>query len=189
MKKLLLLSLLTLSATSFADIFPGEKGSGYVSVPVQVKGEVVDPSTSDLVIETTSTTGVDGGSIVFDFGQIDKRKDSRVISRFAGFKVKKGSGEAFNAASEDVVVGMFTGSAVAASHKTSDAKIQNVLGSGGEIVYTVSSNATGANEIATGGAKVIDGTLQVDVKLGTAPNTGTILDVSQSLVAYIKSVA
>lgn len=184
MKKLLLLSLLTLSATSFADIFQGT--ADHVSVPVKVTGQVIDTSTADLIIETDKTTGVDGGSIVFDFGQIDKSKASTTISRAAKFIVKKGNGSAFDTESENVKVGMLKDKAVAATHETTGDSVK-VLGSGGKVVYTVSSDTLGANAIPTGGAKVINGTLKVDVVVGSAPEVGQLLDASQRLVAYLSA--
>lgn len=181
MKKLLLLSLLALSATSFADIFQGE--SDHVTVPIKVTGEVVDTNNTNLIIETDKTTGVDGGAILFDFGKIAKTTTETTISRSANFKVRKGNNAVFNTSSEDVTVGVLKGNAVVASNETSGTPVA-VLGNG-KIVYTVTSDATAANAKPTEGAKVINGTLKVDVVVGTDSKAGQLLDSSQRLVAYL----
>lgn len=66
MKKLLLVSLLAMGATSFAAI----EGTGSdVSMPITIKGTIIPATSKTLVIEST-TGGVQGNNMTFDFGDI-----------------------------------------------------------------------------------------------------------------------
>lgn len=181
MKKLLLLSLLSLGATSFANTFQGT--SKYVSVPIKITGELIDTANNKLIIETTQSTGIDGAALVFDFGKLDKAV-AQTVSRSADFLVKKGNGKSFK--DQTVKVGILTGTGVLDTDETTHATVAILGSSGGKIKYSVTSNAEAANKVVSGVTE-INGNLKVDLTLGSNAEVGKILDTSKTLVAYIEA--
>ena len=107
MKKLLLASLFVIGATSFAGV---EGKTNNVELPIRLKGNLVAASSTNLMIEGT-TTGMAGNIMDFDFGDIQiPEAGNPAISSLTltgTYKIWKPTGDVA-ATTDDVAVGFDT---------------------------------------------------------------------------------
>lgn len=83
MKKLLLLSLVVMGATSFGAKIGSENE---VAMPVIVRGTVVAKTSKDLVIEPIKNAGATGDTMEFDFHKIVQGQSQTLDGTFAVYR-------------------------------------------------------------------------------------------------------
>ncbi|MGL5725170.1 hypothetical protein [Cetobacterium sp.] len=134
MKKLLLVSLLAMSATSFAAVVGSNE---YVEMPVKVRGEVVE-TTDELVITPLKNAGVDGTSMEFDFGKLTQGGTQLLEGTF---EVKRANGT--RVVADNVTIGMLQAdnTAIADSIQSVITSGAGVEAAGVTVDYRVSTNA------------------------------------------------
>ncbi|MGL6063479.1 MAG: hypothetical protein ACRC0S_00070 [Fusobacteriaceae bacterium] len=164
MKKLLVLSLLAVSATSFSAVVGTATN---VEMPVKVRGEVVVQSTQ-LVITPIKNAGVDGASMEFDFGQMAQDSFQNLEGTF---KVERADGTAI--ASTTIEIGMLN-AATLAIEPTAQSTTPTGPGGGVIIDYSVTSNQATDDLSYTG-------TLAVKATVPLLAEVGNFLDTTKKV--------
>lgn len=177
MKKLLLLSLLAVSATSFAAV---TGTAAEAELPVKVRGEVI-ASTTNLVITPLKNAGVDGTTLEFDFGSMRLNSTQTLEGTFS---VKRADDSVILGAKDTIEIGMLTGADILPTAKTENI----VSGSGANkpanavdgvnVNYAVSSNAEASG-------KEYKGTLTVVANIGGSAEVGNFVDTTQKVAVKI----
>lgn len=169
-KKFLLLASLIIGATSFAGV---EGTATNVELPIISRGEVIEPTGGNLIIEST-TTGMDATKMRFNFGTMKKPSDRAISSDVleGGFKITRADGSVLTAASGSVSVGLDE----LASEKT---KTTDPINTGITITYTLGNMRQSADK------KVYTGNLTAIAKVDTNTTAGTFLDNSQNIFVIV----
>lgn len=170
MKKLLLVSLFILGATSFAAV------SGTASkaeMIIKVRGNVIAKSGTNLIIEPVKNAGVDGSSMAFDFGSLAVGTSQSLEGTF---KIYNANSTVLNTDMSKVSVGILD---AAGTDTTPTAETTNVGSSNVSVKYVVSTAVDSGN-------KVINGTLGVNVTAFDSAVAGTFLDTTKKLAVIIK---
>lgn len=171
MKKLLLLSLLAMGATSFAAVVGT---ADRAEMPITVRGTVMAKSGTNLVIEPIKNAGVNGASMEFDFGAIVQGQKQTLDGTFAIYKANNAT---INVDVTKIAVGMLNaaGDDVVATSTTTDAGgITGVTAT-----YTVNSAVNAAKSR-------VDGNLAVNVAVADAAAPGSFLDTTKKLAVIVK---
>lgn len=101
MKKYLLMAMMVLGATG---AFAGVEGTATeVSLPIYTQGEIVESTSTNLIIEAVSAT-TSGKEMSFDFGAISGKANTKSEVRSGEFRITKADGSALGA-SQGVKVG------------------------------------------------------------------------------------
>lgn len=175
MKKLLLVSLLAMGATSFAAV---QGTTTEANVGITVKGRVYAPA-GQLVVTPNDNITPDGRVMAFDLGDIATNTTSKVFD--GGFKVErlKAGTNAGDAPVQDLLV---TGSQ---KLEATLAKPSQVIKSGTDTVATVNYSLGFTNLDATTPAdallKVATGNIGVSAVAGSTP--GNIVDTNELKIA------
>lgn len=170
MKKLLLVSLFILGATSFAAV------SGTASkaeMIIKVRGNVIAKSGTNLIIEPVKNAGIDGSSMAFDFGSLVEGTSQSLEGTF---KVYKADSSVLATAGKTVSVGILD---AAGTGTDPTSETTNVGSSNVSVKYVVSTAVDSGN-------KVINGTLGVNVTAPSGAVAGTFLDTTKKLAVIIK---
>lgn len=170
-KKFLLLASLVIGATSFAGV-QGTKTN--VELPIISRGEIVEPTGGNLVIEST-TTGMDASKMRFNFGQMVKPQSGSISSDIleGSFKITRNDGAVLTKASGGSVnVGLDEG----ASAKTITS---NNINSGISIKYDLS----GLRQ--SGDKKSYTGNLSAIATVADSTTAGTFTDNSQYIYVNV----
>lgn len=170
MKKLLLVSLFMLGATSFSAV------SGTASkaeMIIKVKGNVIAKTGTNLIIEPVKNAGIDGSSMAFDFGSLVEGTSQSLEGTF---KVYKANSDVLNVDMTKVSVGILNanGTDTAPTAETANVGRSNV-----KVKYVV-------NTVASSDKKVIDGVLDINVTAPVGAVAGTFLDTTKKLAVIIK---
>lgn len=170
MKKLLLLSLLAIGATSFAAV---EGTAEKAEMPVVVRGSVIDKTGTNLVIEPIKNAGVNGASMEFDFGGIVQGETQALQGTFAIYKANK---SVINADMTKMETGFLQadGSVVAEELKTAGA--DNKVNLAYNVVTTTTSDS-----------KRINGVLDVTAAVAADAGKGSFLDNTVKLAIITKT--
>ncbi|MGL5459968.1 MAG: hypothetical protein ACRDBY_10170 [Cetobacterium sp.] len=178
MKKLLLLSLLAMGATSFATV---EGTADRAEMPITVRGTVIAKTGTNLIIEPIKNAGVAGASIEFDFGAVVQGQKQSLDGTFAIYKAN--SSEIVTDANKDkLAVGLLNTAKtdVEATQTTND--VGGITGL--TATYTVSSTPNPTRTRVEGNIAVnIDATT---VDGAGAGNVGSFLDTTKKLAVIIK---
>lgn len=170
MKKLMLVALLAMGATSFGAVVGT---STNVDMPIRAIGEIVE-STDSLSIEST-TSGMAGNLMQFDFGALKKAAAGNYKTKelTGTFRITRADGSAIKPASKTVKVGL---------NAAADAKtVQSVLDSGNvKINYTLSLT-TLAND-----ATAQEGTVVAQAEIANAATVGNFADTTQRIYVNIQ---
>ncbi|MGL5312837.1 MAG: hypothetical protein ACRC92_06290 [Peptostreptococcaceae bacterium] len=171
MKKLLLVSLLAMSATSFAAVI-GTKD--YAEMPVKVRGEVIE-TVDQLVITPLKNAGVDGASMEFDFQKMARETEQLLEGTF---EVTRANGSALVA--DDVAIGMLQADniAIADSVVSTLTSGAGTLDAGVTVDYRVSTNAS--SDKAS-----YKGTLAVKASVNNAAEYGNFLDTTRKIAVKV----
>lgn len=168
MKKLLLVSLLAMGATSFAAV-SGTATSA--EMPIKVKGMVMAKTGAELVIEPVKNAGVEGASMEFDFREVVQGNSQSLEGTFKIYRANK-------SIMENTKIGILnaagTGVDTTAQTKLDTDKIT--------IDYTVTSSIDAAK-------KEILGTLGVNVAVAEEATTGAFIDTNKKLAVFIETPA
>ncbi len=170
MKKLLLLSLLAMGATSFAAV---EGTAARAEMPITVRGSVIDKTGTNLVIEPLKNAGVNGTSMEFDFGGIVQGQSQTLQGSFAIYKANATT--AITDASTNIKVGMLNaaGTDVTATDTTTVGTNSKVT-----LGYAVRYSATPD-------LKRINGTIDVTANVADDAEATSFLDTSKKLAVLI----
>lgn len=171
MKKLLLLSLLAMGATSFAAV---EGTPERAEMPIVVKGSVIDKTGVNLVIEPIKNAGVNGASMEFDFGGIVQGQKQTLDGTFAIYKANSAE---INATAANITVGLLNAAGDAVEATDSTTSVGGVTGV--DATYAVSSTV---NPDRTR----VEGNLTVDVAVADTAAAGSFLDTTKKLAVIIK---
>ncbi len=170
MKKLMLVALLAMGATSFGAVVGT---STNVDMPIRTIGEIVE-TTDSLSIEST-TSGMAGNIMQFDFGTLKKAAaGSYKTKELTGtFRITRADGSAIKPASKTVKVGL---------NAAADAKtVQSVLDSGNvKINYTLSLDTLANNATAQ------EGTVVAQAEIANAATVGNFADTTQRIYVNIQ---
>lgn len=170
MKKLLLVSLFILGATSFAAV---SGSASKAEMIIKVRGNVIAKTETNLIIEPVKNAGIDGSSMAFDFGSLAIGASQSLEGTF---KVYKANSSVLNTDMTKVSVGILD---TAGTGTDPTAETVSVGRSNVKVKYVVNTAASSDN-------KVINGILDVNV---TAPHNavaGTFLDTTKKLAVIIK---
>ncbi|MHA4990493.1 hypothetical protein [Cetobacterium somerae] len=170
MKKLLLVSLFILGATSFAAV---SGTANKAEMIIKVKGNVIAKTETNLIIEPVKNAGIDGSSMAFDFGSLVEGTSQSLEGTF---KVYKANSDVLNADMTKVSVGILSANG---TDTTPTAETANVGKSNVKVKYVVST-------VASSDKKVINGVLDVNVTAPTGATAGTFLDTTKKLAVIIK---
>lgn len=163
MKKLLLLSLLAMGATSFAAV---EGTATEAQLPIKVYGEVIEASGDNLIITPLKNAGVSGNAIEFDFSKLLQGSSQSLDGTF---EIKRAGGAAFGGTSLEV--GLLDGANIVGS------KDNTVNGKVG-LKYAVSGSTNTDDTLYSGALRVT-----ADVAADAA--TGSFNDVSQKIMVKV----
>lgn len=172
MKKLLLLSLLAIGATSFAAV---EGTADRAEMPITVRGTVIAKTGTNLVIEPIKNAGVTGASMEFDFGAIVQGQNQTLDGTFA---IYKANNSVINADISKIAVGILN---TTLNDVLETASTSNVGGiTGVTATYTVGS-------IVNSAKNRVDGNLSVNIATTETATPGSFLDNTKKLAVIIKS--
>ena len=170
MKKLLLMALLCVGATSFAGVQGNTKSA---SMEVSVTGQVLAGNTKNLVIES-ETASLNGGVMAFKFGTIEKpTSGSNTVELSGTFKVRLDDNTAF-APNGVASAGNETGKLSIGFDETSYAKTKNVsdAGNGVALDYTLSG-------ALNPGKTAYDGKIIVQATTTDSSTAGAFADIQR----------
>lgn len=170
MKKLLLVSLFILGATSFAAV---SGTANKAEMIIKVKGNVIANSETNLIIEPVKNAGIDGSSMAFDFGSLVVGTSQSLEGTF---KVYKADSSVLPPSGKTVSVGILNANG---TDTESTAETVSVGRSNVRVKYVV-------NTVASSDKKVINGVLDVNVTAPTGATAGTFLDTTKKLAVIIK---
>lgn len=170
MKKLMLVALLAMGATSFGAVVGTNTN---VDMPIRAIGEIVD-STDSLSIEST-TSGMAGNVMQFDFGALQKATGNPYKTKelTGTFKITRANGTAIKPNSETVKVGLDTLATAITAQSTLD-------GGNVKIDYTLSLASL------ADGATAQEGTVVAQAEIGTAATVGNFADTTQRIYVDIQ---
>lgn len=168
MKKLLLLSLLAMSATSFAAVVGT---NDYAEMPIKVRGVVVE-NTGKLVITPLKNAGVDGSSMEFDFGAMTQGANQVLEGTFEVTRANDSAVVATN-----VAIGMLQ-----ADNTTIADSITSTIGSGTAstgvtVDYRVTTSSNGDNKY--------QGTLEVGATIAADAEKGSFVDTTRKIAVKV----
>ena len=169
MKKLLLVSLFILGTTSFAAV---SVTASKAEMIIKVRGNVIDKSKTDLVIEPIKNAGVDGSSMAFDFGSLAVGTSQSLEGTF---KIYNANSTVLNTDMSKVSVGILN---AAGTGTEPTAETINVGNSKVDVKYVVNTAVDSSN-------KVINGTLGVNVTASNDAVAGAFLDTTKKLSVVI----
>lgn len=170
MKKLLLVSLFILGATSFAAV---SGTTDKAEMIIKVKGNVIAKTETNLIIEPVKNAGIDGSSMAFDFGSLVEGTSQSLEGTF---KVYKANSSVLATPGRTVSVGILNANG---TDTTPTAETTNVGRSNVKVKYVV-------NTVASSDNKEINGVLDVNVTAPTGAVAGTFLDTTKKLAVIIK---
>lgn len=170
MKKLMLVALLAMGATSFGAVVGTNTN---VDMPIRAVGEIVD-TTDSLSIEST-TSGMAGNVMQFDFGALQKATgNSYKTKELTGtFKITRANGSQLSADGSNIKVGLDT----TATNTTAQSIVQadNII-----IDYTLALAPFKAN------GDTQEGTVVAQATIGTAATVGNFADTTQRIYVDIQ---
>lgn len=169
MKKLLLVSLFILGTASFAAV---SGTPDKAEMQIKVRGNVIDKSKTDLVIEPIKNAGVDGSSMAFDFGSLAVGTSQSLEGTF---KIYNANSTVLNTDMSKVSVGILNANG---TDTVPTAETINVGNSKVDVKYVVNTAVDSSN-------KVINGTLGVNVTASNDAVAGAFLDTTKKLAVVI----
>lgn len=167
MKKLLLVSLLAMGATSFAAVTGTDSRA---EMPVKVRGTVIEKTGAELVIEPIKNAGVDGASMEFDFGTLVQGESQNLEGTFKIYRANRSE-----MAAAKTKVGMLKADGTVEATQTTALETEKV-----DIAYVVNSAPNSDNT-------EIRGTLGVNVTVNDAAPAGAFLDTTKKVAVVIEA--
>lgn len=173
MKKYLLMAMMVLGATG---VFAGVEGTETeVSLPIYAQGEIVENSSTNLIIEAVSAT-TSGKEMSFDFGAISGVANTKSEVRSGEFKITKANGGALIASSGEKKLKV--GFNADGSEKTAKATV-----AGGEVTINYSLAFKDIDDVTD--VKEANGRVTAQAVVGgTGVSAGTTFTDNQML--YVK---
>lgn len=171
MKKLLLLSLLTVGATSFAAV---QGTADRAEMPITVKGTVLAKTGTELVIEAIKNAGVNGTSMEFDFGGIVQGQQQTLEGTFA---IYRPDNSAISSDISKIEVGMLNNTLDGVTASATTADVGGITGV--TATYAVSSEVNATKDR-------VNGKLAVNIVVGETAQTKSFLDTTKKLAVLIK---